>query len=338
MNNLGLGYEQLNLDEKNAYLILLHAVQKQQISCDISKIKRNINLMKVLNTVLSDNPNIIYFNKGLLQIRERVFSKQLNFLEYLSKKQALQINQELEKKLRDAAWEIDKNARNDRDILKGISEFLQRTANYDYEELKYSMSGKSKNFLSHNAYGALVNHKAVCDGFSSAYSLLAQYFGFKCMIVNGKSSYRSNSQVEHAWNIVEYNGNFYHIDSTWDVNTYEAIKEYSYDYFGLDDDEILLDHVWDYKSTPKCSVNELSYFVANDLFAKSESQIEDIIYRQIKHKEKVIRVKISLRISLGDKPEEYIKNLIRNIMSRSGIYTSFTYVWQENTRCLTIKI
>ena len=78
--------------------------------------------------------------------------------------------------------------------------------------------------------------------------------------------------------------------------------------------------------------------MANDLFAKSESQIEDIIYRQIKHKEKVIRVKISLRIGLGDKPEEYIKNLIRNIMSRSGIYTSFTYVWQENTRCLTIKI
>jgi len=27
--------------------------------------------------------------------------------------------------------------------------------------------------------------------------------------------------------------------------------------------------------------------VANDLFAKSESQIEDIIYRQIKYKEKV---------------------------------------------------
>ena len=54
--------------------------------------------------------------------------------------------------------------------------------------------------------------------------------------------------------------------------------------------------------------------MANDLFAKSESQIEDIIYRQIKHKEKVIRVKISLRISLGDKPEEYIKNsLIKNI-------------------------
>ena len=94
MNSLGLGYEQLNLDEKNAYLVLLHAVQKQQISCDISKIKRNVNLMKVLNTVLSDNPNVVYFNKGLLRIREGVFSKQLNFLEYLSKRQALQMNQE----------------------------------------------------------------------------------------------------------------------------------------------------------------------------------------------------------------------------------------------------
>ena len=78
--------------------------------------------------------------------------------------------------------------------------------------------------------------------------------------------------------------------------------------------------------------------MANDLFAKSESQIEDIIYRQIKYKEKVIKIKISLRIGLRDKPKEYIKNLIRNIMSRSEIYTLFTYVWQENTRRLTIKI
>ena len=70
MNSLGLGYEQLNLDEKNAYLVLLHAVQKQQISCDISKIKRNVNLMKVLNTVLSDNPNVVYFNKGLSNIQD----------------------------------------------------------------------------------------------------------------------------------------------------------------------------------------------------------------------------------------------------------------------------
>ncbi len=338
MNNFGLGYKQLDLDEKNAYLILLYAVQKQQTSCDISKIKQNVNLMKVLSTVLGDNPNIIYFNKSMIRIKERSFSKQLNFVECLSKKQALQMNQELEKSLKEAVWEIDKNARNDRDILKGITEFLQRTASYDNEELSYSMSGKSKNFMSHNAYGALVNHKAVCDGFSSAYSLIAQYFGFKCMIVNGKSSYHRNSQVEHAWNIVEYNGNFYHIDSTWDVNTYEVIKEYSYDYFGLDDDEILMDHDWDYESTPKCVANELSYFVANDLLARSESQIEDIIYRQMKQKEKVIRLKISLGIGLEDKAEKYIKNLIMNTMSKLGIYSSFNYVWQENTRCLTIKI
>ena len=45
-----------------------------------------------------------------------------------------------------------------------------------------------------------------------------------------------------------------------------------------------------------------------------------------------------LGIGLEDKAEKYIKNLIMNTMSKLGIYSSFNYVWQENTRCLTIKI
>ena len=169
----------------------------------------------------------------------------------MGKTQVLQHETKLQKALEDAVWEIDKKARNDKEILMGISEFLQYNVIYDKDELICNSRGKSKYPESHNAYGALVNHKAVCDGFSNAYALIAQYFGIKCMVVEGKSSYQRNTRVEHAWNIVEYEGEYFHIDATWDTNRYEVIKTYSYDYFGLDDDEISVDHEWDYHKTPK---------------------------------------------------------------------------------------
>lgn len=34
--------------------------------------------------------------------------------------------------------------------------------------------------MSHNAYGVLVNKTGVCDGISSAFSLIAQSMGFEC--------------------------------------------------------------------------------------------------------------------------------------------------------------
>lgn len=338
VNNLGLGYIQLNPDEKLAYTILLEALNRQQSFCDVSKVKKSVNLMRVLTTVIGDNPYIIYFDKTMIRTMEGLFRKQLDFVGCLEKRQAEQLNIELKKALEDVVWEIDKNAKDDKEILLGISEYLQRTTTYDNEELHYMMYGRSKNLMSHNPYGVLVKHKAVCDGFSSAYSLIAQYFGFKCMIVEGKSSYHRNAKVKHAWNIIEYNGEYFHIDSTWDVNTYEVIKEYSYDYFGLDDDEISIDHDWDFRITPKCKSSKLSYFKIKNLLANSEAQIEEIIYRCMKRNEAVIRLKVSPTVFLKNNAEQFLKDNIIKAASRLGIYKSFEYVWQENTRCLMIKI
>lgn len=338
MGNLGLGFSQLDKDEKFAYSILEEALKRQQTSCDISKINRSVDIMHVLTIVLGDNPEIIYFNKTMIRTVRSLFAKQLSFSSCLSKKQTEKVNLELKKALEDAVWEIDKHAKDDKEILRGISEYLQRTVTYDRDELNCAMRGKSQNFMAHNAYGALVMHKAVCDGFSSAYSLIAQYFGFKCMIVDGKSSYQTNAKVNHAWNIIEFNGKYFHVDSTWDVNTYEVIHEYSYDYFGLDDDEVSVDHDWDYKTTPKCNSNELSYFVSNNLYAQSESQIEEIIYRCFKRGDKVVRIRISASLPLNGDAETELRKIISKASSRADICRQFNYMWQDSTRCLIIKL
>jgi hypothetical protein len=90
----------------------------------------------------------------------------------------------------------------------------------------------SKLWLAHTAAGALVDGKAVCEGYSRAMQLLACYAGLDCRLVNGEG----NGQA-HMWNVIQIDGEWYHIDPTWidgDI--------VNYDYFNVTDSSIRADH------------------------------------------------------------------------------------------------
>ncbi len=66
------------------------------------------------------------------------------------------------------------------------------------------------NNLVYTPYGALVGDRvAVCQGYSLAFKLLCNMAGIEC-------GYASSDEINHIWNVVEYNGEYYHIDVTWD--------------------------------------------------------------------------------------------------------------------------
>ncbi|WP_322153275.1 transglutaminase domain-containing protein [Paratractidigestivibacter sp.] len=58
-------------------------------------------------------------------------------------------------------------------------------------------------------YGALVCGKAVCQGYSLAYKLLLRRTGMECLYVVSKD-------MNHSWNLVQVEGEWYHADLTWD--------------------------------------------------------------------------------------------------------------------------
>ncbi|MBQ8684239.1 MAG: hypothetical protein IJ518_06975 [Clostridia bacterium] len=64
-----------------------------------------------------------------------------------------------------------------------------------------------------NAYGALVEKQAVCEGYARAMQLLLDMVHIPSTLVTGRS--RENDQ-EHMWNLVTINGQNYHLDVTWD--------------------------------------------------------------------------------------------------------------------------
>lgn len=63
-------------------------------------------------------------------------------------------------------------------------------------------------------YGALVQRKANCLGFSTAFQMLMELAGEECITVPGASS---GSEQFHAWNMVNLDGAWYFVDSSWDA-------------------------------------------------------------------------------------------------------------------------
>ena len=65
---------------------------------------------------------------------------------------------------------------------------------------------------SYNAYGALVNGKAVCQGYSMAYSWMLKKLGIDSTYETGTLS----DGVSHGWLRVTLDGKDYYVDATWD--------------------------------------------------------------------------------------------------------------------------
>lgn len=84
-------------------------------------------------------------------------------------------------------------------------DYIIKSNTYDYE----NFVNQTVPAMSHSAYGALVQHISVCDGYSLAFSYLMKKCGINTRLV-------TSSIMEHAWNAVEIDGEWYFLDLTHD--------------------------------------------------------------------------------------------------------------------------
>ena len=118
--------------------------------------------------------------------------------------------------------------------LRKIHDYLMKTCSYNYKLTE--IDGYEDELT---AYGVLVKKKGVCQGYTAAFSLLAQKAGIYSIAVCG-----SVSSGSHTWNYVKIGKKYLHIDCTWD-KTLQKGKEIRHDYFAIPGDLIIQNHVWD---------------------------------------------------------------------------------------------
>lgn len=128
----------------------------------------------------------------------------------------------------------------------------------------------------YRAYGALVNQDAVCNGYAEAMQLLLM-----CAGVNTKFVVGTADGVDHAWNLVEIDGKWYHLDVTWDDPTPDQAENTIHPYFNVTDEIMEQSHSWQREDYPKADDMTYNYYVQNGSYFKDFMFYKDSAYTQL---------------------------------------------------------
>jgi hypothetical protein len=164
------------------------------------------------------------------------------------------------------ASQINADFKTDIDKARAIFTYIATTVKYDYaaygvnqRPVAYSYRTeqekleKQKQFKEELAVKTLKSRKAVCQGYSTLYDILAAKTGLESVIITGTSKShpahigKGPGASDHAWNAVKINGKWKLLDATWAAGVVTGAKpEFSFKfndgYFFAEPDVFFLNH------------------------------------------------------------------------------------------------
>lgn len=85
---------------------------------------------------------------------------------------------------------------------------------YIVENVEYNQTDAINNA---NMYGALIEGKAVCEGYAESFKYMMDKLNIPCILVYGNGLNNSGDSEYHSWNqVLMDDGNWYSVDTTWD--------------------------------------------------------------------------------------------------------------------------
>lgn len=219
----GADKERLSLEE---YIVT--ALENYETLIDVSayNIPRSQGSQEYLR-ILNDNPQLFYVRELVRTgcTTDQVITFQPYYLE--EKEEAMQMKEELEIAVQKAMEQVDASMGAVQKALI-VHDYLVQNCEYDQERF---MAGNVPD-ISHTAYGPLVNGIAVCDGYAKAYAyIMEDKLEIPCTVI-------SSNSMSHAWNMIEIDGEWYHVDLTWDDPVWDCIGRVEHNYFLLSDQAI----------------------------------------------------------------------------------------------------
>lgn len=108
------------------------------------------------------------------------------------------------------------------------------------EYVENADAGEQSDKTPYTMIGALLEKKAVCQGYSLAFKYLCDLADIPCIFVPGEAiSPSSASFISHAWNYVRLGNAWYLVDSTWNDPVGIATPESRTDYFLVGSDTVV---------------------------------------------------------------------------------------------------
>lgn len=134
------------------------------------------------------------------------------------------------------------------DAVVAAHDYLVLNTAYDMEAIINGYSDPA-----YYAQGTILNGKAVCAGYASAFRLLMELACVPCKMAMND---------DHDWNLVQIDGKWYHVDVTWDDPWPDTPGITKYQHFMMTDEEIqvLDDHyTWNFEDSEKVTCTSTKY-------------------------------------------------------------------------------
>lgn len=265
-------FNQLTYKEQLLYKSIRDAAKIRSEKTDILPYKFSENeFIRSVKAVNFDNPQFFYLDFNSVDLYCDNY-KTVVYMDYFtSEAETSKMNMEMEAVCA-AAEAVASKFESDfektvaiHDFLTASCTYINQNSNENYENL-------------HTSYGALVDKKASCDGYSSAFKILLNRCGIECIIAEG-----TIDGLPHLWNIVKQNGKYYHIDCTWndaDVDSLSSLLFHGF--FNLSDRAVLQDRKPDQTfKMPVCN-DETNYYTTINARAESLENLQEVAYNQLK--------------------------------------------------------
>lgn len=198
----------LNDDEKSVYCRLADAVRNIEKSVTITTSLSTAQIKKIYEYYVYDHREVFYMSGTDLQYTQykKYYTYKFIFRYNYDKAQIITMRDKLQAAAKQALGAAEGKA-TDYKKEKALHDYLIKNCYYDLNAAE-NPSAYPESF---SAYGALVNGKAVCEGYADSMKLLLSSVGIKTLYLTGQGNGNS-----HAWNEVNIGGKWYFLDATFD--------------------------------------------------------------------------------------------------------------------------
>lgn len=313
IKNQDFYYNTLNNECKNVYTAIANATKDLKESVKVNEYEYIDNQKALedveiaMNAFFADHPEVFYVNNQYTIVTSKILFKDVISVNLTY---SVASKSELEEKIVAIEKSID-------NIMNGVvsnnpiemqiylhDNVAKNTEYYDYTKIEDVPQD------CHNIYGAFINNKAVCDGFTKAMQILLNKKDIESISVLGKLETQS-----HAWNLVKLNDNWYHMDLT----SNKSIKETKnnepiilHSYFNITTEEISKTHtIENAEFIPKCTSDEYNYYKYKDKHITSEDDFNNKLVKLLKNNEdpNLLEFKVT---GISGVPEKIVNTLSKN--------------------------
>lgn len=311
-------YSKLNAQQQAVYNAAASAIRRCELSAKVLAPGIGIEeISGIIRAIDLDHPEFFFVDSGGFKLLRRSAGESMLQISYKYGRPgtggtADEIEGEIQRVLSQAGRITEASVL---DKCRWIHNYLAKNVQYHYA----ANENPDQYPEAYTVEGVFKHKMAVCGGIAKAVTLLGERLGIDLPYIFGQARPKlSESYGRHAWNLFCVNGVYAHLDVTWDMIWSGARQFTRYDYFGLSDKEISIDHVFDRELVPVCPENSgLSYFERAGRLLRSRRECEQYAEDRFRQGKNLLYFKYRPAKGFPDRIDEKMDSMV---MEKAGRY------------------